>query len=499
MIVTAGLLCSTPKEYFCAMKTKQLVTFLLCFIISSGVAAQQKWNLRTVVEYAMANNITVKQGDVQARISDLIYKQSRASQLPTLFFNTNGAVNSGNTQDPITFTRVTETYFSSGFQLQSSADIFNFFSKRNTIAANKFQYEADRAQVDKFKNDIALTAANGYLQVLLTKEQQNVTLIQLQQTQAQLTNTQKMVDAGALPPLNASQLEAQLAMDSVNYITAKGNVEQAILLLKSYMNIDAAAPFEVETPPIDAIPLEPIADLQPENVFRLAMANQPLQRANDFRIKAAIKNSAAARGAMYPALSAFGSLNSSYVAARVPNFIIGPLENTAAVVEVSPGVFAFVMTPSSIRDPQKPYVGTAPFGTQVTDNFSQSIGLSLSVPIFNGKSLRTNYERSKLNITSLQLQKAQDDQQLKQDIYQAYNAAVIALEKFNASRKNVEINEITYNYASKRFDVGMLGTFELITTQNNLLRARLEYTINRFDYVFKMKVLEFYRGQGLKL
>ena len=97
------------------------------------------------------------------------------------------------------------------------------------------------------------------------------------------------------------------------------------------------------------------------------------------------------------------------------------------------------------------------------------------------------------------MQKEQDDQKLKQDIYQAYTAALTALEKFNASKKAVESAEKTYRFAGKRFDVGLLGTFDLITTQNNLLRAKLEYTINHFDYVFKVKVLEFYKGQGLKL
>ena len=145
------------------------------------------------------------------------------------------------------------------------------------------------------------------------------------------------------------------------------------------------------------------------------------------------------------------------------------------------------------------YNRSAPFPTQLSDNFSQSIGLSLSIPIFNSYNLRTQYLRSKLNISTLQLQKEQDDQKLKQDIYQAYTAALTALEKFNASRKAVESAEKTYSFAGKRFDVGLLGTFDLITTQNNLLRSKLEYSINHFDYVFKMKVLEFYKGQGLKL
>ena len=142
--------------------------------------------------------------------------------------------------------------------------------------------------------------------------------------------------------------------------------------------------------------------------------------------------------------------------------------------------------------------GKKAFFSQVNQNFRQSVGLSISVPIFNGNNARTNYERSKITIKTQQLQKEADDQKLKQDIYQAYNAAMIALEKLNAGKKSLETSERTYFFAQKRYDVGLMGTFELITNQNNLFRAKLENILNQFDYVFKMKVLEFYKGQGLK-
>jgi outer membrane protein len=473
----------------------KLYPLITIVFFSFQANAQQKWNLRTIVDHAMANNIGVKLTDVQAKISDLVYKQSKLSQYPNLTFSGNTGVNSGSNQDPTSFSRITQTYLSAGMQLQSNADIFNFYSKRNAIASNQWELEAAKANVEKTKNDIALTAANAYLQILLALQQQNIADVQLKQTIAQLTNTQKLVAAGSLPELNLSQLEAQLASDSVNYITAKGNVTQAILTLKSYMNIDAAAEFEVDTPPVESIPLEPIATLQPADVYNLALVNQPLQQYDTYKIKAAEKFAASARGAMYPTFGFYGSLGSNYnnQSKTVTGVTPGISTTPGATVNVggtSYNVFPFQFTPT--------YKNTT-FTTQLNDNFRQSVGLSVNVPIFNGSSLRTNYERSKLNINTLQLQKAQDDQTLKQNIYAAYNAAIIAMEKFNASAKSVSANQKTYDFANKRFTIGMLGTFDLITSQNNLLRSKLEYTLNQFDYVFKMKVLEFYRGQGLKL
>ena len=478
-------------------KTIFLFAMLFC-MAANKTTAQQKWNLKSVVEYAMANNIGVKLTDVQAKVADLIYKQSKLSQYPSLSFSGNTGLNSGSNQDPTTFSRITQTYLSAGLQLQSSTQIFNFYSRKNTILANQWELEAAGANVEKTKNDIALTAANAYLQILLTLQQQNITQVQVQQTQAQLSNTRKLVNAGSLPELNASQLEAQLAVDSVNYITAKGNVTQAILTLKSYMNIDAAALFEVETPPVESIPVEPIADLQPDNVYALALANQPLQHYDDFKLKAAEKNIAASKGAMYPTLSAFGSLGSNYnnQAQQLLGFSQTTINNIPIGTVNVGGTNYSVVTSQTVNSPNYSKRG---FTNQLSDNFRQSVGLSINVPIFNGSSLRTNYERSILNSSSLQLQKMQDDQKLKQDIYSAYNAALIALEKFNASEKSVLYNQKTFDFAGKRFNVGMLGTFDLITTQNNLLRSKLEYSLNQFDYVFKMKVLEFYKGLGLKL
>jgi outer membrane protein len=311
-----------------------------------------------------------------------------------------------------------------------------------------------------------------------------------------LSNTRKLVDAGALPELNASELEAQVARDSATLISAGGAVVQNILNLKAYMAIDAAEPFEVDTPPVDLIPVEKIGDLQPDAVYAMAIANMPQQRVNDFKLKAAKKLADAARGNMYPTISIFGSLGSGY------NSRAQEITGSTLILNQPVGT---VTVGSTIYDvfPVQPFTNynydKTPFTRQLNQNFRQSIGLNLSVPIFSGGSLRTAYEKSKVNIKNQELQIQLDDQKLKQDIYQAYNAAKIALEKFNASKKSMQTAERSFSFSQKRYDVGLLSTLELITNQNNLFSARLQYALDHFDYVFKMKVLEFYKGQGLKL
>jgi outer membrane protein len=455
----------------------------------------QNWDLRACVEYAMANNIQVRLTDVQAKISEVTLQQNRQSMLPSANFNSSMSYNSGLNQNPITFSRVTETYLTAGFQLQSSADIFNFFSRQNSIAAAKWETMAAKANVDKVKYDIALAVANAYLQVLLNREQEKIATLQVEQTKVQLANTRKMVKAGSVPELSASQLEAQLAQDSANIISAKSGALQALLNLQSLMNLDPAQPFEISTPPVELIPVESIADLQPEYVYGLAISNQPLQRVNTFRLKAAAKNMLAAKSSMLPTLTLFGSLGSSYF--NKAQELKGTTQVFAPIGKVD------INNTSYQVFPLQPYTignyGKSSFNSQLGDNFRQAAGIALSVPIHNGRSLKSNYERSNLTVQSIQLQQDQDNYKLKQDIYQAYQASLVALERFNASQRSVETNTKAFSFASKRYEVGMLSTLEWITAQNNLFRAKLEYTLNRFDYVFKLKVLEYYKGLGLKL
>jgi outer membrane protein len=451
----------------------------------------------------MDHNISIKQNKLQEDVAALTYRQSKLSQIPSANFSNSDGWRFGKSQNPSTGILENQNFFSVGLNLQTSADIFNWYSKKNTILANQWSLQAARASTEKLKNDVALTVANSYLQILLAREQEKIAGIQVGQSRVQLDIVNKQVSAGALPELNAVELESQLATDTSNLISATGNVTQAKYVLMAYMNLDAGEPFDIDEPPIDQIPLEPIGELQPEDVYTLALANLPQQRMNDFNIKAAEKNSLAAKGVLYPTLSAFGSLGTNYGYSRTPYFTQIPAGYQSTGLVVTDGM-GNVLSGYDVQQPvftngEKKYITSPTLGTQFNNNFGQSVGLSISVPIFNGWQGKANYKRSKINIQNLEYQKDLDSKTLKQDIYQAYNAAVVAMKKFTSSAKAVESAQKSYDYALLRYKVGMLGTLELITNQNSLFTAKLQNVLNQFDYVFKMKVLEFYKGQGLKL
>ena len=238
------------------MTIRKIISFLAATFLLTGASAQEKWDLKRAVEFAVANNISVKQADVQARIAALNLKQSRLQQIPSVNITGSGGVYGGRSIDPTTNQFTNQQILSTQFGLNSGVTLFNFFSIKNNIEGNRLDNEAAMINVDKIRNDISLNVATAYLQILVAIEQENIAKVAVQQTLVNLDNTRKRVEAGALPELNLAELEAQLARDSTTLITQEATVRSNKLRLKAILNLDAAEPFDVTTPPLDQIPVE---------------------------------------------------------------------------------------------------------------------------------------------------------------------------------------------------------------------------------------------------
>lgn len=455
--------------------------------------------MQRCVMYALTNNISVKQADVQARLAALQLKLSEAGRYPNLGFSSSAGYNFGRSVNPATNSFENQSIFFTNFQLQSGVNLFNWFSQRYTVQASELDKKAADAATDKARSDIALNVAVAYLQTLLANEQTEISNVQIRQTQSQLENIRKQVAAGVLPELNAVELEAQLARDSAAYIGTQATYQQNLIQLKALLNLDMAVPFDIDKPDVTSIPLESLADLQPAVVFQQALKNLPQQRANQFRYQAALKNIQATKASMYPTLSAFGSIGSRY-SSLFPdqeNIVVRPTGkvDTLGFVEIAPGTIRYAVRPNFQVATQN-----TPFNRQLFNvNLSQAVGLSLSIPIFNNRQLRTNWERARLNAESIRLQVEGDNLTLQQDIYTAYTNAINAQQRHRAALKGVEAAERAFDFSQKRYNAGLLQTIELITNQNNLYRSRLDALAAQYEFVFRMKLLEFYKGEGLKL
>jgi outer membrane protein len=463
-------------------------------VLAASAFGQQKWSLQQCVSYAMKNNVSVRLSDVQARLSAITATQSQVSVYPSLTGSVNGSYQHGLTTNPTTNILESASFIGGSMNVQATYNIFNWNARKNTIDASNLNLKADEVGIDKSKNDVSLAVANAFLQVMLRREQARISELQMNQSKSQLGITTKLVKAGSQPELNAIQLEAQVAKDSSALLQAQALVEQALINLKAYMNFDFSVPFDIEAPAVDNIPIDNITDLQPETVYALALNTQPLQKMYKLRIEAGKKQAAAARGYMYPGIAAFGALSTRAINSQTPIYGILPDKPTNAYVTINGTAYPVYSPSFGIVS----YSGT-PLLRQLNQNFGQDIGIGLNFSIFNNYTSRAQWQKAKVNVLQLQLQDEQENLNLKANIYNAYQDAFSSLQKYNASKRTVAYTQQAFDIAKKRFDIGLLGTLDYIITQNNLYLAQIDEVSNHYDFVFKMKVLEFYKGQGIRL
>jgi len=482
-----------------------LLLMVGCFTFSGQLVAQgstDKWNLQRCVEYAAKNNISVKQADVQARLAALEVDRTKLSQYPTANANTNLGTQFGRSIDPTTNQFTTTQLLFQGINVNMNVPVFNWGALKADRQIAGFNAQAAITDIERISNDVSLSIATFFLQVVAAKQQIAIAEVQIGQTASQLGFTRKRVEAGALPELSSAEIEAQLARDSTALVSAKASFQQAVIQLKAAINLDMSVSFDVEIPAVDNIPLQPLGELDPAVLYQLALNNQPAQKVGDLRIKSAEVSIKRAKSEFYPTISAFGGLGTNF--ANSANTITGaniigtrPTSNFVTVNNQNYQVFQpDIQLTSSKRNFFQMWNG---WGGQLEQNFRQNFGINIQVPIFNAGAAKLGYERSKLNLKTAQISRQQADLTLQQNIYQAHTNAMAAIQRFHASDKSVEASQKAYDYARKRFEAGLSNTLDLITNQNNLLRAKLDRLNNQFDYIFRIKLLEFYKGQGIKL
>lgn len=483
---------------------KYLLLVIATCIINNSFAqiTSEKWNLQRMVDYAMKNNISVKQADIQARITALQHQSNKLAVYPNANFSSGLGMQFGRSVDPTTNQFTTTQLLFNNFNLSTGITLYNWGKLKNTISSSDFAVKASEAEIERAANDIALNVATYYLAVLSSKQQIEITLSQIASTNEQLENTRKRVDAGSLPELNAAELEARVAQDSINYYNAKSNFEQNILNLKGLLNLDMAVPFEIEIPTLDKIPVLPLAELEPALVLQQALTELPQQKAANLRYKSAEYAVKAAKAGMYPTITFGGGLGTNFASStnKITGVTLGASQFTGQFVNVN-GTDYYIQQPTVQFTQGKKGFGEMwdGYGVQLSNNFRQNVGFQINVPIFNNGSAKLNYQNSKLQLKQSEIAIEQSKQKLQQDIYMAHNNAIAALQRFNASEKTVETALRSFEYAKKRYEVGLITTLDLITNQNNYLQAKLTRLNNQFDYIFRMKLLEFYKGKGLKL
>ena len=472
------------------MKNIKLLLLLITFLFISQSYSQKVWSLRDCIDYALENNIQIKQQLLNVELNEANLLQNRANLLPNLNANATHVYNYGSTIDRFAGTFTTERIRSNNFYIQSQVTFFNGFRLLNAVKQNQFDLVSSKLEVDKTRDDMALAIATAYLQILYNIEFYEIAKGQLEITKQQVQRTTKLVEAGTLAKGGLLNIEAQAANEELNVVNAKNQLDLSYLTIVQLLDLEVSDSFEIEEPKL-TISGETPAVLRPQQIFEFAINNQPGIKSAEYQIKSSEKGLAIAKGSRSPNVSISGSYGTGYSGA---NEIGIDLVNSLIPI-------GFTSSFDTVYGQYSQYSSyeTKAFSEQLDDNSNYSVGFYMSIPIFNGFASKTSITRAKIGIQNaeynLQLQK----NQLLKTIQQAHADAAAALNRFNATKKSVAALAEAFKYTEQKFNVGMVNSIDYNDAKNKLITAKSELLQAKYEYIFRTKVLDFYMGKPLNL
>lgn len=471
-------------------RTISLAILLTAFIFS--VQAQKFLTLEDCMKIAEENALTLKQAQMLIQTAEINLKEAKMSRLPSLNGSVSGGLQLGRTIDPTTNDFGTQEIGYNSISLSSGLSLFSGGRVNSAVRQGKYNLEAAVYDGEDAYNNLGLTLATMFLQIMLSEDQLANAQNQVRVTEDQYEQSKKLADAGVIPVNDLLDIEAQLALNQQSVLIAQGNLEVAQLTLIQLLELDPNESIRLVRPEIE-IPVEDPMRISLEQVFQTALGSQPSIKANEYRLKSAEESIVQARSFGIPQLNIFGGMSSNWSSLGVQ---VDGFEDLVAPFEVFDGngqAFTFFIPQ------QVPILSDQAYMDQLNQNFGQSVGLSLSVPVFNG--LRTHYgvQRAKLNAKNQKLINTQQRNQLKTDIQTALIQARTSKLAYYASEKAFQAANVAYENATKRFELGVINTLELNTSRNLRDRAELDLLNAKYQYIFNMKVLDFYMGRGLTL
>ena len=475
---------------------KYILSLLFLLGIQSLWAQQPKpkYTMRDCINYALEHNINVQQAQNTVEANTVTVLQSSAERLPSLSGFLGGNGNTGRTVDPFSNGVVTQTIGTNNLGIGLNMSLYQGGRIKNTIERDRLNLLASQTDVEVQKNDIALQVAIAYLNLLSTEDLIEVANKQLEVTLLQLEKTEKMVKGGALPETNLYDLEAQKANDELSIINAENNHESAFLALKRTMNAPIDLVFDSDRTGMPEIVMTD--DINSINtIYNTALSFLPQIKAADFRLSMMDKNIAIAKNLGLPTLSLSTNWGTAYssVAQRAGK-IVTTSQPMNVSVEFDGQIIPLVLNfPSNEVTMEK-----IPYFNQLGNNQNVSLGLTLNIPIFNRNTVKYQTQNAMVQKRQLNLQKQATELQIKQNIDQAYLDVLNARKKHSATLTQVDALEKSFVAAEKRYNAGA-GTFvDYNLAKTNLERARINLILARYDYIFKVKILDFYQNKPLE-
>jgi len=460
------------SNFFPVLKRLSLILFIVSIatIPTHAQSQKTKWTLEECLTYATANNIAVKQADLAQKISKNTYIQSKINLLPTVSANLSYSFNFGYSIDPTTYSYVkqnSQSFLPTG---QANLNLFTGLSQINTIYKDKYDLMGYNGDYLNSINTTALNVTNLFLQVVLNKELIKVAEKQVDISQSQLDVTNARIKAGTLAETAIYDFQAQLARDQASLISQKNSEDIALLALQIALQLPDQQVFDIIIPDINIGSVMVFDKVNVRDVYAYALQNQPSIKAAQARVASALYSIKIARGAMSPTFSVSYNVRDNYF--NQPSYSYSNGTITESLL--------------SLKD-------------QFTQNIANNISFNMSVPIFTGWQRMTAIANAKLQYKIQQLNIDNANNTLRQQVYQAYANAKGNAESYSANLKALESQRMAYETAQKRYNAGLAAAYELQQVQDNLARAESNAIQAKYNYIFSVKVLDFYEGKPITL
>ena len=420
--------------------------------------AQEGWTLRQCIDYAIEHNIDIRRTANAAEQSEVSVNTAKWARLPNLNGSAGQSWNWGRTQTAIkneatgdySTVYVNTNSNSTNMSVSTSIPIFTGLEIPNQYALAKLNLKAAMADLEKAKEDISINIASAYLQVLFNKELHQVSLGQVELSKEQLARISRLAELGKASPAEVAEAKARVAQDEMNAVQADNNYQLALLDLSQLIELETPEGFTLSAPVVtlDLLPLTP-----PDEVYQTALTTKAAVQAAQYRLEGSKHSIRIAQSAFYPQLNLNGSLGTNYYSTIDRNF-----------------------------------------SQQLQDNFSKYVGLSLSVPIFNRFSTRNRVRTARLQQENYALQLDNTKKTLYKEIQQAWYTALASESKYTSSSTAADASEESFRLMNEKYDNGKATAVEYNEAKQNLMKAQSDELQAKYEYLFRTKILDFYKG-----
>lgn len=456
------------------MKKILLILLSLC-VYSNSLAQMKKMGLLECVMYALENNISIAQFELDLENAALAEKDALGGLLPRV----NGSISlnesNGLILDPQTQTNTIGTILSGSAGLSFGYTIFDGLRTIRRAQRAQLNSLATQYRVADLKDDISLAVANAYLRVISSKESLKVAQAQYNITEQDLKRTRELVASGVVPRGDLLEIEATAANQEQQVVNAENSVIISRINLAQLLQITDYENFDIADESFE-VPSSTILEQSAKSIFNKALTFRNDIQVSKYNVALAQQDYKLAKGQLFPTLSAFLNYNTfaSDQFRLEPNLNENPADPTDDFSLVRPDII-----------------------TQLYTNDGINYGLSLNIPIFNGFATSNNVKRAEINVKRSELQFEQIKLDLENTVNQAYVDVKSFAKAYEAAQKTLEARRLAYQYAKERFDVGLMNAFNFSQAQARLDNAEANVIRTKYDYIFRLKVLEFYFGLPL--